>query len=79
MALIQTAITIDGREFTQTRSDAGFKIEQTDTGIVYDEAIDPADNPLGHTYVETDQPIDDSSTEDAAYAIAGRILLGEED
>ena len=75
MALIQTPITIDGREFTQTRSDAGFKIEQTDTGIVYEEAIDPADNPLGHTYAETDQPTD---SEDI-YSELGKILFGEED
>lgn len=78
MALIQTAITIDGREFTQTRSDAGYMIEQTDTGILYDEAIDPADNPMGHTYAETDELIDGYES-DAAYAMAGRILLGEED
>jgi len=77
--LQQEQLTIHGALFTRNYSDAGFYILQEDTGIKYAEAVDPADNPLGHSYTETDELIDDEeTTEDAAYAQAGRILLGEE-
>lgn len=51
--MIVTERLSDGR--IHTYSDAGFKILQTDTGNVYEEAIDVVE----HVYTETDQPIDD--------------------
>lgn len=42
----------DGVVLNRTYSDAGFKIERD--GVVYDEAIDPAD--LNRIYTETDEP-----------------------
>ena len=44
-------ITINGREFTFTRSDAGFYIEN-EKGERYGEAYDLVEYP--HTYTETD-------------------------
>ena len=55
----------------RTYSDAGYKIRQDGTGIVYDEAIDPAGS--GRTYTETDQPVDDDVTAEDLLA----ILTGE--
>lgn len=52
-------ITINGRTFTRTWSDAGYQVERD--GALYDEAIDPAE--LGRTYTETDQPVEDMDTE----------------
>ena len=75
--LITENITVDGITYLHNYSDAGFKIEQDGTGILYDDAIDPLD--IGRTYTETDVPIDDDYDDDAAYAQAGRILLGEEE
>lgn len=43
----------DGTVLNRTYSDAGFMIERD--GVLYDEAIDPAE--LGRTYTETDQKI----------------------
>lgn len=42
----------DGVVLNRTYSDAGFKIERD--GVVYDEAIDPAD--LNRIYTETNEP-----------------------
>lgn len=42
----------DGR--IHTYSDLGFRILQTDTGAVYDDAIDVVE----HTYTETNEPIE---------------------
>lgn len=55
----------------RTYSDAGLKIRQDGTGIVYDDAIDPAGS--GRTYTETDQPVDDDVTAEDLLA----ILTGE--
>lgn len=44
----------DGVVLNRTYSDAGMKIERD--GVIYDEAIDPAE--LGRTYTETDEPIE---------------------
>lgn len=74
--LITENITLDGITYLHNYSDAGFKIRQDGTGVIYDDAIDPLDS--GRTYTETEEPIDDFD-EDAAYAQAGRILLGEVD
>jgi len=37
-------------------SDAGYKIRQTETGRVYDDAVDVL--PCRYTYEETDEPVD---------------------
>lgn len=59
----------DGR--THTYSDAGFRILQVDTGIVYDDAVDS----VSHTYEETDELIPE---EEATADEILDILLGEE-
>lgn len=41
----------------RTYSDQGFRILQTETGIVYDEAIDV--KPLRYTYTETEEKIEE--------------------
>ncbi len=51
--MIVTERLSDGR--IHTYSDAGLKILQTDTGYIYDDAVDVVE----HVYTETDQPIDD--------------------
>ena len=52
-------------------SDAGFKIRQIETGVLYDDAVDVL--PCRYTYGETDEPISEEplSAEDAL-----DILLG---
>jgi len=59
-------------------SDAGFQIRQDGTGIVYDEAIDPANS--GRTYTETENYIEgyEPAPEEDIYATLGRIMFGEE-
>ena len=47
----------DGVVLTRTYSDAGMKILQRETGILYDEAIDV--EPLRYTYKETIIPIEE--------------------
>lgn len=41
----------NGRTLVRTWSDAGYMIQQSGTGAVYSEAVDPADS--GRTYTET--------------------------
>lgn len=55
-------------------SDAGFKIRQIETGILYDDAVDVM--PCKYTYEETDEliPVEDASVEDKAEAYD--ILMG---
>ena len=48
-------ITINGRTFVRTYSDANRMIKQDGTGAVYSEAYDPADS--GRTYTETEDEI----------------------
>lgn len=48
-------ITINGRTFVRTYSDANRMIKQDGTGAMYSEAIDPADS--GRTYTETEDEI----------------------
>lgn len=52
-------ITIKGRAFIRTYSDAAVLIERD--GAQYEEAIDPADS--GRVYTETDIPIETEATE----------------
>ena len=58
-----------GNGLIHTFSDIGCKLLQTDTGIVYDDAIDVPNS--GHTYEEYGDP-----TEELTDAEALRIILG---
>lgn len=49
-----------------TYSDAGLKLRQLETGILYDDAIDVEGL---HTYTETDRPIEDDLTDSEALSI----------
>ena len=51
MAVIVGAVTIGGRDFTRTYSDAGKYVERD--GVRYAEAVDPVGS--GREYVETDE------------------------
>ena len=46
-------LQINGKAFVRTYSDRGMMIERE--GLVYSEAVDPAE--LGHTYTETEIPV----------------------
>lgn len=52
-------------------SDAGFKIRQVETGLVYDDAVDVI--PCRYTYEETDIPIEGEDIDDSE---ALRIITG---
>lgn len=54
-----------------TYSDAGMKIMQEQTGIVYDDAMDVPE--MGYTYTETDEPIADVELTDSE---ALNIIMG---
>lgn len=58
----------------RTWSDAGMKIKQDGTGVIYDEAIDPIS--MGRTYTETDEPIEEPEDDLQAWAEAGKIFMG---
>lgn len=53
-------------------SDAGFKIRQIETGVLYDDAVDVL--PCRYTYEETAEPIDEEPLEADEVV---NILLGE--
>ena len=55
-----------------TYSDAGMKILQVETGIVYEDALDVPTS--GYTYTETDIPIEDELTDSEAL----RIIMGRD-
>ena len=59
-------------DLIRTYSDAGFKIKQDGTGIIYDEAIDPIF--MNRTYTETDEPIEKSEEKGAEIFNAQEIL-----
>lgn len=70
--MIKTETLAGGR--VRTYSDAGFRIRQIETGIIYDDAVDS----VPHEYEETDEPIpDDVNDLEAEEAL--RILMGGED
>ena len=52
----QEKVEIGVKTFLHTYSDVRLKIQQVETGIVYDEAMDII--PCRYTYVETGQPIE---------------------
>ena len=73
MIKIET-ITINGRTFVRTYSDANRMIKQDGTGAVYSEAYDPSDS--GRTYTETEEEIaTEADSED--YKTAFEIITGE--
>ena len=61
MAIITEYYTTraDGVALNRTYSDRGMKIERD--GVLYDEAIDPAE--LDRKYIETVEPVDGDVTE----------------
>ena len=66
-------ITINGRTFVRTYSDANRMIQQDGTGAVYAEAVDPVGS--GRTYTETEEEIA-TATDDADYKTAFEIITG---
>lgn len=70
--LVTETRTIKDREYTYNYSDSGFYIERD--GIMYAEAYDPIDS--SRVYTETDTPIEPAEDTEAAYAEAGKILMG---
>ena len=62
----------DGVKLYRTYSDEGFRIIQTDTGVVYDEVVDVEGT--SHAYYESTEPIQDELTDSEAL----QILLGGE-
>ncbi len=72
--MIQTeTITIRGKQFRRTWSDAGFMIERD--GAQYSEAVDPLDS--GRTYTETEVSVEtEPMTETEEKAMAYDILTG---
>lgn len=60
----------DGVNLYRTYSDDGHRIVQTDTGAVYDEAVDVENS--GHIYAESAEMIEDDLTDSEAL----RMLLG---
>ena len=57
--IVKEKLTINGREFIRTYSDAGFMVERE--GVQYSEAVDPAQ--FGREYTETDVPIETEDEE----------------
>lgn len=64
-------LTIGGKQFIRTYSDARMMIHGGSPEADYSEALDPAD--LGRTYTETTTPIEDESTAEELL----NILTGE--
>lgn len=60
----------DGVNLYRTYSDDGHRIVQTDTGAIYDEAVDIENS--GHVYAESEEMIEDELTDSEAL----RMLLG---
>ena len=60
-------VTYSGKKYIRTWSDTGMMIERD--GVLYEEAVDPADS--GRTYTETDVPIvNKAEATDADYQAA---------
>ena len=74
-------ITMNGRTFVRTYSDANLMIRQDSTSNIYSEAVDPVGS--GRTYTETDTPIEQTEEERMAQleedSAALKIILGEEE
>lgn len=74
-------ITMNGRAFVRTYSDANLMIRQDGTGNIYSEAVDPLNS--GRTYTETGTPIEQTEDDRVAQleedSAALKIILGEEE
>lgn len=62
-------LTIRGRQFIRTYSDAGMKIHGGMPEDDYDEAIDPAE--FNRTYTETNIPVDSTEAEELLAILTG--------
>lgn len=67
-------ITINGRTFVRTYSNANRMIRQDGTGAAYAEAYDPSDS--GRTYTETDEIIETDIPDTEEKAKAYDIIMG---
>ena len=52
--IVTENLTINGKAFVKTYSDAGFMVERD--GVPYEEAIDPAE--FGREYTESEEPVE---------------------
>lgn len=59
--IVQEQVEIGTKTFLHTYSDAAVKIEQVETGRIYDDAMDVI--PCQYSYVETEQPIEPEQPE----------------
>lgn len=74
--LVTKEVEMNNGLYIETRSDAGLRMKCGDRWV--DAAIDPIDDV--REYIETDIPIGEPiPDETAAYAEAGRILMGVEE
>lgn len=84
MAIKTETVTIGGREFVHTYSDAGLYISRTETHgdesheLRYNDAYDPAELAAERVYTETDERVPVEEPTEADYAAAARIMLGVE-
>jgi hypothetical protein len=62
-------LTIRGRQFVRTYSDAGMLIHGGMPEGDYEDAIDPAE--LGRTYTETNIPVDSTDAEEIVSILTG--------
>jgi len=70
----QEQLTIGGRDFIRTYSDAGRYVVSDETGVEYTEAYDPAE--LGRTYHEGDViPVEPEPDEDYLDAPANGVEI----
>lgn len=53
MIVTETIIAKNGARMVRTYSDAGYRVKQGQTNIIYDEAIDNENS--GYTYTETEE------------------------
>lgn len=66
-------LTINGKSFIRTYSDAGYMVERD--GVRYSEAIDPAE--FNRQYIETDELVEvEELTEIEEKALAYDIITG---
>lgn len=69
--IVTENMSVNGKAFVRTYSDSGYKVERD--GILYDEAIDPAE--VGRVYTESAEPVEDMG-EVEEKAAAFDILMG---
>ena len=77
MAIVTENITINGKAFVRTYSDAGMYVVGGEPYGEYPEAIDPAE--YARTYAESKIPIKETFTEEEALVRYSNELTGEND